>query len=162
MKTKEFLSLLETSPQKSLVFSYANNRSVGKNYHITEVKNVTVDTVDCGGKSDFWKETVVQLWESPTEKDALTYMSTRKALQILKRVDAAKPMERDVEIKFEYGNDHFHTAQLYVHDLTVTADRLTVQLGSRPTDCKAKESCGIPVEKTTVSAGQCAPGSGCC
>jgi len=161
MKTNEFLSILKNNPNKSLLFEYSPGALVGANYHITEVKNVTVDAVDCGANTDFWKETIIQLYEKAEEKDNRTYMSAYKALSILNKVDKIKPMERDVEVKFEYSNANFHTAQLYVNSYQVTGKNLVFQLGIAPTDCKAKETCGIE-EPAKAAAEACAPGSGCC
>ncbi|MFH6602694.1 DUF6428 family protein [Maribacter algicola] len=162
MKTQEFLLLLKENPNKSLVFEYNEGHYVGANYHITEVKNVTIESVDCGARTDHWKETVIQLWESPAEKNKREYMSTFKALGILNKVDKMKPMEKDVEVKFEYSNDNFHTAQLFVNDHMISEDRLVIKLGVEKTDCKAKEVCGVPVLKEAVSEECCAPGGGCC
>ncbi len=163
MKTQEFLSLLAEHPQKNLRFEYTSGKHVGANYHITEVKNVTIDAIDCGGKSDFWKETIVQLWESPDEHQTEEYISAGKALSILNRVDQIKPMERTVEIKFEYSNEHFHTAQLFVNDVLIATNDLILKLGSEQTNCKARELCGIPSETALESEKTaCAPNSGCC
>jgi len=161
MKTKEFLSLLTENPGKSLVFEYKNGCTVGANYHITEVKNVTIDSVDCGAGTDFWKETIIQLWESPKEKGKREFMSASKALDILNKVDQMKPMEKAVEVKFEYSNPDFHTAQLFVNDYVLSEERILIKLGVEKTDCKAKEECGVPVVAVNSEA-SCAPGSGCC
>ncbi len=161
MKTFEFLSLLKENSNKALLFEYMPGHLVGANYHITEIKNITIDSVDCGAGTDFWKETVIQLWESPEEKDTRTYMTAFKALGILNKVDGIKPMEKEVEVKFEYSNAHFHTAQLFVLDFEITQDRLILKLGVEKTDCKAKETCGVPVA-AELQATSCAPGSGCC
>lgn len=164
MKTSEFLALLNAHADKALVFEYKAGSYVGANYHITEVKNVTIDAVDCGAGVDFWKETIIQLWESPSEQDKRDYMTASKALGILNKVDGIKPMEKDVEVKFEYSNDQFHTAQLFVNDFELNANQLVLKLGVTQTDCKAKDACGVPVEMATASqsAGSCAPGGGCC
>jgi len=164
MQTQEFLSLLKDYPNKSLVFEYRNGQTVGANYHITEVKNVTIDSVDCGARTDFWKETIIQLWESPEEKDKLEHMSAFKALGILNKVDKLKPMEKEVEVKFEYSNADFHTAQLFVNDHEIHEERLLLKLGVEKTDCKAKETCGVPVGKNTNENKEacCTPESGCC
>ena len=159
MKTSEFLSLLREHPNKSLVFEYQSGKKVGANYHITEVKNITIDSVDCGAGTDYWKETIIQLWESPTEKDKKVYLSAYKAMGILSKVDRIKPMVKEAEVKFEYSNPEFHTAQLFVNEHIVQGDTLLLRLGVEKTDCKAKETCGIPEENTSTS---CAPGSGCC
>lgn len=161
MKTQHFLDLLKEHQSKSLKFEYAPGLFVGANYHITEIKNITVDAVDCGAGTDFWKETIIQLWESPEEKDKTVYMSAYKALSILKKVDGIKPMVTDAELRFEYSNDKFHTAQLFATDFVVEASELVIKLATQPTDCKAKDTCGIPVSIEAQEA-SCAPGSGCC
>ncbi|WP_435624394.1 DUF6428 family protein [Flagellimonas sp.] len=166
MNTQEFLNVLQENRHKSLLFEYQPGNLVKANYHITEVKNITVDSVDCGTGTDFWKETVVQLWESPSEIGKTEFMSASKALGILNKVDRIKPMVKDAELKLEYGNDGFHTAQLYVSGYSASDEALKFTLSVHRTDCKAKETCGVPETteennlKTTLTS--CAPGSGCC
>ena len=162
MTTQQFLSLLKDHQGKSLVFEYAPNQLVGTNYHITEIKNIIVDAVDCGAGTDYWKETVIQLWESPMEKDKPAYMSAYKALSILKKVDRIKPMVQEAEVKFEYGNAIFHTTQLAVKDFVINANQLRIVLTTVAADCKAKDACGITEEPETTTANSCTPGSGCC
>jgi len=162
MKTNEFLTLLKENSSKSLLFEYKTGHLVGANYHITEVKNITVDAVDCGANTDFWKETVIQLWESPKEKDKRDFMSAYKALSILNKVDGIKPMEKNVEVKFEYSNPNFHTAQLFVNDFTIESNTITLKLGVEKTDCKAKSTCGVPEVAVVQEEACCSPSSGCC
>ena len=162
MKTQEFLELLKEHQNKSLVFEYKNNAVVGANYHITEVKNITIDAVDCGARTDSWKETIVQLWESPLELHKTEFMSAYKALAILNKVHKMRPMELSAEVKFEYSNPDFHTAQLFVNDVAIEDSRILIRMGVAKTDCKAKEECGVPVEMASETEVACAPGSGCC
>ncbi len=162
MKTKELLALLKQHSDKSLLFEYKRGSYVGAHYHITEVKHITIDSVDCGAGTDFWKETVIQLWESPLEKDTRDFMKAFKALGILNKVNGIKPMDPETEVKFEYGNVDFHTAQLYVKGYQVENKRLILQLAVEKTDCKAKETCGVAVVSEMASESNCAPGSGCC
>lgn len=163
MKTSELLSLLRQHQEKSLLFEYTNGKFVGANYHITEVKNITVDSVDCGARTDFWKETVVQLWESPEEKGKRDYMTVDKALSILNRVDGIKPMVKDAEIKFEYSNEDFHTAQLFVDDYLLENQSLIIKLSVEKTNCKAQEVCGtIPKTNERKAVACCEPESNCC
>ncbi len=161
MKTAKFLELLNTHKNKSLLFEYHPGNFVGANYHITEVKNTIIDSIDCGAGVDFWKETVIQLWESPEEKDKTEFMSSFKALGILNKVDTIKPMVKDAEVKFEYSNPNFHTAQLFVNDYSWNDEKIIFKLSVKKTDCKAKETCGVAVE-TEISSESCAPGNGCC
>ncbi len=159
MKTSEFLSILKEHTDKALLFEYSPGMLVGANYHITEVKNITVDAVDCGANTDFWKETVVQLWESPTEIGKTEYLTVYKGLSILTKVNKMKAMDQDAEIKFEYGNALFHTAHLFVNDFAINDRQLIFNLAVSKTDCKAKDTCGVPEPQTAEA---CTPGSGCC
>ena len=169
MKTQEFFDLLGQHTSKDLLFEYAPNQFVGANYHITEVKHITVDSVDCGAQTDAWKETIVQLWESPLEKGKTDYMTVLKAQGILNKVGRMKPYVNDAEIKMEYSNANFHTAQLFVNDFEIQDNNLIIKLAIQKTDCKAKELCGVPdavvniaekvVEKVEAC---CTPEGGCC
>lgn len=162
MKTKEFLTLLNVQDSKSLIFEFLPGQRVGANYHITEVKNTKIDAVDCGGSTDTWNETVVQLWESPSEKGKTEYLTTSKALSILDRVNALRPMDQEATIRFEFGNETFHTAQLFVNETRTNENTLLITLGVQPTACKAEELCGIMVDNTKEMAGCCSPDSVCC
>ncbi|TYP76161.1 DUF6428 family protein [Aquimarina intermedia] len=160
MNTSDFLSLLAEHQEKELLFEYTEGTLVGTNYHITEVKHVMVDSVDCGAGTDAWTETVVQLWESPSELGKPDYMTAFKALGILKKVGTIKPYILEAELKIEYGNARFHATQLYVNSFEVKEKQLLLKLSTVPTDCKAKEACGI-IENTIPEAA-CSPESGCC
>ncbi|GAA4275265.1 DUF6428 family protein [Aquimarina gracilis] len=161
MNTSDFITLLAENREKSLLFEYAPGMLVGTNYHITEVKHVTVDAVDCGAGTDSWKETVIQLWESPKELGKPDYMSAYKALGILKKVGTMKSYDMDAPVRIEYGNAMFHTAQLHVTGFLAKDNELIIKLSVQPTDCKAKETCGVP-ETVAAANNACAPGSGCC
>ena len=161
MNTKDFLSLLNGHQDKALLFEFAPNSLVAPNYHITEIKHTSIDSVDCGANTDNWKETVIQLWESPKDLGKTNYMSVYKAMGILNKVGKIKPYNDNAEVKIEYGNAYFHTAQLYINDFKIIENQLVFILGVKKTECKAEETCGIglPLEKEDIS---CTPGSGCC
>jgi hypothetical protein len=165
MKTQELFNLLETNKDKSLLFEYAPNLLVAANYHITEVKHLTIDSVDCGANHDAWKETIIQLWESPNELGKTEFMTVDKALSILTKVGEMKPYALDAEVKFEYSNATFHTAQLFVNDFEIKGNKLIFKLAIEKTDCKAKEECGVPEELETVNVNEepcCSPNGNCC
>lgn len=165
MKTQELFNVLEQHLEKSLLFAYAPNQLVGANYHITEVKHLSIDSVDCGAQTDAWKETIIQLWESPNELDKTEYMTVFKALAILKKVGKIKPYVLDAEVKFEYSNAIFHTAQLFVNDYEINNNRLIIKLAIKKTDCKAKELCGVPETLEPVNISDepcCSPDGNCC
>lgn len=164
MVTKELLSLFKEHQAKSLLFEYKPNEFVKANYHITEVKHTKIDSVDCGARTDAWNETVIQLWESPKEIGKRDFMSVYKALSILKKVERMKPFDLESEVKFEYSNDTFHTAQLFVNDFEIRDSNLIIKLGIEKTDCKAKDVCEV-TEKEVVMASEepcCTPNGNCC
>lgn len=162
MKTQEFFKVLDEHKDKSLLFEYAPNLLVGANYHITEVKYLVIDSVDCGSQADAWKETIIQLWESPNELDKTEYMSAYKAMAILKKVGTMKPYVLDSEVKFEYSNATFHTAQLFVNDFEIEGGNLIFKLAIEKTDCKAKELCGVPEPVLETEEPCCSPSGNCC
>jgi len=161
MNTSDFITLLAEHQEKPLLFEYTPGMLVGTNYHITEVKHISIDSVDCGAGVDSWKETIIQLWESPNELGKPNYMSAYKALGILKKVGQMKAYEMNAIVKIEYSNARFHTAQLYITDFDIKEGQLIIKLSVQPTDCKAKEACGIS-ETVDTGTNSCAPGSGCC
>lgn len=161
MTTQEFFDLLKNNQGKSLVFEYKTNLFVGANYHITEVKHIQVDSVDCGTGTDSWNETIIQLWESPSETEKTEYLSVYKALGILSKVNKKRTFDMAAELKIEYSNDTFHTAQLFINDFEIQGQNLIIKLAIEKTDCKAKDVCGIP-EVAVIEGSSCAAGSGCC
>lgn len=180
MKVSQFIEILEQQKNKELLFAYAKDQYVGANYHLTEVKNVQFDTTDCGGKTNFWEETHLQLWESPSELGKRDYMTTDKILSILRRVDGIKPLKPKTELKLEYGNESFATSVMPVSDIEFQESRLIVSLYAEITQCKANDVCGFTtVDKDAEStifeqqkskikhsssqvASACEPNSGCC
>ena len=165
MKTQEILTLFREHQGKSLLFEYQPNEFVKANYHITEVKHTKIDSLDCGARTDAWNETIIQLWESPKEIGKRDFMSVYKALSILNKVGKMKPYDLNAEVKFEYSNDTFHTAQLFVNDFELRDNNLIIKLGVEKTDCKAKDVCEAPEKMATVvpeSEPCCTPDGNCC
>ena len=182
MTTKEFLTILQNNPNQPLQFEYQQGSFVRMDYHITEIKNVNYDTVDCGGVRNQWQEVHIQLWENEMPEPH-HQVTTTKALDIFEVVEKARATYGDVEMKFEYGNSRFHKAVLPVGGITVHQNQIIVQLGQDQTCCKAKDraeteeekavACCAPavevVEKpkldlsTMFAKGDaCTPGGGCC
>jgi hypothetical protein len=64
MKTSEFINVLENNPSLPLTFEYKKGSFARADFHLTEFKNVSFDTVDCGGVQNNWQEVQVQLWEN--------------------------------------------------------------------------------------------------
>ena len=135
MKTREFLNLLSTHADKELLFEYVADKYVPKAYHITEVKNVTIGSVDCGGNEHDEKQTIVQLWNNPVEFKQ-HYMHSDKALKIMEKVDSLRPLDLDTEIFFEYGDRTLPTSNYSVKKAEVIDDKVVMKMYVEPTACK--------------------------
>ncbi len=102
--THTFLSALEAHSTLPLIFDLGAGNTVPAGYHVTEIKVVDHQTVDCGGVVNAWKETVIQLWRSNAETDD-QYMTVGKFLKIYHLVAGKVPIDSQAEIKFEYGDE---------------------------------------------------------
>ncbi|WP_026299140.1 DUF6428 family protein [Deinococcus aquatilis] len=158
--TITLLSELRTQPQRSLEFWLHGERLVPAGYHVTEVKAVTIEAMDCGGKANTWRETVIQLMDGSEEEARAGSMTNRKFLAIYDRVVRHIPVRDEAEVRFEYGNSLTPAMQYHVSHVEAQAERMIVHLRTPGVQCKAGDACGLP--NTSSSDTDCAPESGCC
>lgn len=183
MNWQAFKGTLLQNPDKFLQFQYAEGEFVDASFHITEIKQAPIVSVDCGGKMNTWTEIIMQLWE-PSEKETDRSMKVGKALSIINVVEKSLPLNPLATVKIEFGNSKFDTRQMYPGELIADADTFTVNLTPDYTQCKAitrGQSCGVTpagescctpstvnksampaLELVEADAACCAPGSGCC
>ena len=135
MKTNDFLELLSNNPDAELTFEYDKGKFIPDTYHITEVKNVTINSVDCGGNPDSYKQTIVQLWIPKAEKNEKPW-TAQKVLSIFNKVDQMTPINRETEVFFEFGNDEIRTSNFSVENIDLSNGKVNVQLYVHPTVCK--------------------------
>ena len=137
MTTEQFLQILQENPEKELVFEYRPGFFVPMAYHITEVKNVHIEAVDCGGRPSEYFQTIVQLWVDGKETTE-RHMLTEKALKIFDIVGKMKPMRGEAEIFFEWGNEYLPTSNYSPASIENTDGQLIVKMFVPPTICKPK------------------------
>lgn len=173
----DFKSTLEQNPDLHLQFQYEEGRFVDSSYHITEIKQAPIVSVDCGGVMNSWTEIIVQLWE-PSAKEVDRSMKVGKALKIVSLVEKTLPLNPNATVKIEFGNSKFDTRQMYPGEFVTDNDAFTVNLVPDFTQCKAlarNQSCGTTsagasgcdpakqeLELVTSDSTCCQPGSGCC
>ena len=157
MKTNEFISILRAAPRNQLIFADLDGRAVHSGYHLTELKAAQFETVDCGGQTNRWQETIVQLWVPSQAGNE--YMTAAKFLKIFDKVRGLIPVDLDAEIRVEYGDDNFFPSTYHVR--SVTHDQTTTRVLLRPPDttCKARDR-RVPTLPTTDSC--CAPSMEVC
>lgn len=181
MNWGNFKAQLAANADATLQFQYAEDKWVDASYHITEIKQAPITSVDCGGVMNAWTEIIVQLWE-PAAGGSERAMKVGKALSIIALVEKSLPLNPAGILKIEFGNSEFDTRQLFPGNLTLEGENLIVNLIPDATQCKAigrggncgtndqEDACCTPVEEeekqrkmvnlTTVQL--CTPGSGCC
>ncbi|EYB66421.1 hypothetical protein DEIPH_ctg139orf0151 [Deinococcus phoenicis] len=157
--THEFLAALRAESQRPLEFWLHGERLVPAGYHVTEVKAVSIESMDCGGKANAWRETVIQLMDGTAEEARAGFMTNRKFLAIYDRVAQRVPVSSQAEVRFEYGNSALPAMQYHVAGLEILPGSLQVHLRAPGVQCKASDACGTPATGINAS---CAPESGCC
>lgn len=167
MKWSEFKSNLSQFPTHHLQFEIATNTFVHPSFHITEIKQANITSVDCGGKKNEWTEIIVQLWE-PEVLENDRSMEISKALSIIELVEKSLSLDYDAQVKIEFGNALFETKQMLPQEFEIKNHELIVKLQADATQCKAidrGETCGTPKPKLKMintSENVCTPDSGCC
>ncbi|PTA68541.1 DUF6428 family protein [Deinococcus arcticus] len=159
LTTEALITALRTLPQRPLRFHLHGEQLVPAGYHVTEVKAVTIEAMDCGGHASAWRETVIQLMDGSAEERVAGFMTNRKFLAIYDRVVKHIPVRPDAEVRFEYGNAATPALQYHVTHVDVAAEQMTVHLRAPGVECKAGARCGAPAG---ASAKACAPEGSCC
>ena len=146
MKTSEFLNILKENPELGLEFEIESGKFVKPTFHITEVKNATIESVDCGGNPDSYKQTIIQLMVNPLEEMRRPW-TAQKALDIFDKVEKLKPMYGEAEVFFEYGDLEMRTSHFSVEDVLFADGNIRLELFAKPSVCKpslnpsAKQCC---------------------
>jgi hypothetical protein len=151
MTTQDFLNTLEQFSNKSLIFDYGSG-SIKPGYHVTEVMNVTYESMDCGGQANFWRETIIQLM-GPGIQDKSEYMDIQKFLSIYKKVAASVPVLPESEVRFEYGDARMPAIHYHVSRIEESDDVVVIHFSQPGVTCKASDrkldsvSCCPPVKQ---------------
>ena len=181
MNWGDFKEALLANPNLDLQFQYAADKWVDAAYHITEIKQAPIVSVDCGGVMNSWTEVILQLWE-PTDQKQLRSMKVRKALDIINLVEKSLPLNPLATVKIEFGNTEFDTRQMFPNILINDGENFIIDLRPDATQCKAinrggscgtsdiGEECCTPASadkpkiemKNLAATNSCETGSGCC
>ena len=156
MTTQEFIAALRETPNHRLIFENEAGDVVRAGYHLTEIKAAHFETVDCGGQTNRWNETIVQLWVPADAGDDDEQMMAGKFLRIFDKVTAMIPLELEAEIRVEYGDENFFPSLYHVEAVTSGETTTRVLLAPPSTTCKARDR-----RVAEVEAGACCE-TACC
>ncbi len=149
MKTSEFKTHLTNHPDHELRFVLPDGDRVPVHAHITEAGRIDKTFIDCGGTVRKISNATLQAWVA---EDVDHRLSPGKLAGVL---DIAAPLfgGDDLDIEIEY--EDCSISQYPVMVATVEDGVLAFQLGSKHTDCLAKEVC-------LAEPAGCCGGGGCC
>jgi hypothetical protein len=137
--TGKFLNSLRAATRNQrVIFQLNQTPLVSPGYHVTEVKAVSYDTMDCGGVAGSWRETIIQLW-NPGNEVAPDYMAVQKFLSIYDRVASHVAIFDDAELRFEYGEIGRPACIYHVQNLETKRESILVNLRAPIVTCKARE-----------------------
>lgn len=167
MQTSSFLTTLRSNAGLPLVFR-AGRGIASPGYHLTEVKRVSYETMDCGAITHRWSEGQFEIWVPAVAESApgRGHMPAEKFLRIVERVEAELPLDGDATARIHASFDG-QTAALYDIDAANAREgKLWIELSPDRTRCKAAErrigsltggSCGsgsaAPEEKEAAGCG---------
>ncbi len=168
MTTKEFISALRAAPNNQLILVDLKGHAVHCGYHLTELKAASYETVDCGGQTNRWQETIMQLWVPPDRDNIVArtilsasaeecrqdclhhddYMTAAKFLKIFDKVRGMVSVNLDAEIRVEYGDENLFPSMYHVRSVTRHENATHVLLEPPATTCKARDRRVAPAQTT--------------
>lgn len=149
MMVSALRAALAAAPSLPLTVLWPDGDPIEAHFHVTEIGRVQKDFVDCGGTMRRTVTCLLQTWVGDDVDHRITAGKLLKAFEHAQSVLGGEDMP--VELEYEACN----VIQFAVTAVVPEAERLVVQLGSKHTDCLAKELC-VP------SAGTPGPRTGCC
>jgi hypothetical protein len=152
MKLSELTAHLRHHPEYQLTFVLPDGDRVPAHFHITEAGRIEKSFIDCGATIRTTATCSLQAWVADDTDHRLTPGKLANVLAI------AAPLFKgdDLEVELEY--EDYSISQYPVLEARAEGAELIFQLGSKHTDCLAKDVC-LP---QSASAGCCTPGGGCC
>ena len=139
-------SALAAAPELPLTVIWTDGEPIEAHFHVTEVGRVQRDFVDCGGTVRRNVTCLLQTWVGPDTDHRIT------GGKLLKAFAHAGPVLGDEDLPVELEYETCNVVQLTLAEIRREPGRLVLQLGSKHTDCLAKEVC-LPTARG---------GTGCC
>lgn len=153
MQVKQFLEQIEEMGERPLLFEYQPGRFIQGGFHVTEIKNATFETIDCGNSLHKWDEVIVQLWVPEEANADDSHMSAAKFMKIWQVVDGRINLHKEAEIKLEFGDANNLTSIYHVDNITSTANGVKVEMAPPRTMCKPREILVPFTNGATVNVG---------
>jgi hypothetical protein len=138
MKTSSLLAALRIHADLQLVF-HAGREIASSGYHLTEVKRVSYETMDCGAMTHRWQENQFEISVPVVPEPGRAYMTADKFLQIIDRVQAELPLADEANARILASFTGQPAALYDVEQVSTRNGQLRVELTPDKTRCKAAE-----------------------
>jgi hypothetical protein len=155
MNITEFRDILSANPNLPIRFVLPDESVVPAHFHITEVGRVEKNFIDCGGTVRSLTTCVMQVWVANDKEHRL------ESAKLLKILDIATPLLKSNSLAVEVEYELNYVSQFPVNDFKIMPNEILFQLGTKHTDCLAKEKCGVSSLNVTTNEGCCST-SNCC
>lgn len=155
MNVSELKSVLIASPEATLQFILPEGKAIPQHFHVTEVGRVQKDFIDCGGTKRSTITCLLQTWVADDVDHRLTSSKFNRILELAQPILQTEEMLVEVEYEGEF------VSQFPILSAETTSSGLVFHLGTKHTDCLAKEKCMIVKPEVSAST-SCCSGGGCC
>lgn len=146
-------SALRNNPDLPVMFTQ-NEHTISPGYHITEVKTVVVNSLDCGQGTDQWHELVIQLLDGNADSSG-TYMQSKKMMSILDQALNARHLDDSTQLYFEFTPGNLPLQKSSVSGVEVVNNTITIALATTSAQCK-------PYQRALASGKELSGAQGCC
>jgi hypothetical protein len=151
MKISEFKKHLLASPEHEMRFVLPDGDVIPLHAHVTEIGRVDKNFIDCGGAGRSLSCCTLQIWVASNDEEHRFAPG-----KLAKVMEMATPLFRGDDLDIEVEYEDCSISQFPVLKAEVSDGVLTFQLGSKHTDCLAKEACGLtPANSESCSSGGC-------
>ncbi len=135
MKLSIFKEALQQSPNLQLRFVLPDGDLVAAHAHITEVGRIDKTFIDCGGTVRKVSTCSLQAWVADDTDHRLEPGTLATVL------DKAASILADEDLEMEIEYEDCQISQFPVENVSVQGDDLKFYLGTKHTDCLAKDVC---------------------
>lgn len=152
MRTDTFIETIGQGGEKPILF-HIDRHQVPESYHISEIKKMQVESVDCGGRSHSWKENVFHLFIPSAPEQLRETMTNNRLNEIFHRIGT---LDTQAELTVEYSRATGEPLANYVIDRAhVTEGRIDIFLAAKKGECK-------PLGDNTCKPATSTRKGGCC
>lgn len=152
------LALLESAnPDDAAVFSTSAG-DIGGGYHVTELKLASIRSIDCGGQTDSWTETHLQLLDG----HGGAHMSVEKLSKIASHSAKKLPGLGDAPFLVEFAPHNDGLGRYRIGAVTSEPGRVVIALRNDVAMCKPFQDQLATTATLSCCGARAEQAAGCC